>query len=104
MATTKQPTSSKPQLPPDPVAAAEQTIAALERDRAALVEAVTQDNIEMRKNAYAARVLHELTAVRSLAEIGERAREHDQRVKEIDCAITKAARAIMAERKRREAA
>jgi hypothetical protein len=44
----------------------------------------------MRKNAYAARVLHELTAVRSLAEIGERAREHDQRVKEIDCAITEA--------------
>src|SRR4029077_1576621 len=96
MATTKQPTSSKPQPPADPVAAAEQAISALERDRAVLVDARTRDDAEMQKNAYAARVLHELGAVRALSEIGERAREHDQRVKEIDAALV-TARSVLKE-------
>jgi hypothetical protein len=84
--TTKQPTRSKPQPPADPVAAAEQAIAALDRDRAALVAASADDDAEMQKNAYAARVLHEMGAVRALGEIAERAREHDQRLREIDAA------------------
>jgi hypothetical protein len=55
-----------------------------------LVEAATQDGIEMQKHAYAARVLHELGAVRVLSEIGERTREHDQRLREIDAALVTA--------------
>jgi hypothetical protein len=90
----KQQTAPKP--PANSVATAEQTIAALERDRAVLNEAVTQDDAAMRKHAYEARVLHELGAVRALAEIGERAREHDQRVKEIDAALV-TARSVLQE-------
>jgi hypothetical protein len=85
MATTKQ-QQTKPQAK-DPVADAEQTIAALERDRAVLIAARTQDDAEMQKVAYAGRVLHELSAVRALSEIRERTLEHDQRLREIDAAL-----------------
>jgi hypothetical protein len=90
--TTKQPTGSKPQ--PTSVAAAEQTIAALERDRAVLVAARTQDDGEMQKHAYAARVLHELGATRVLSEIRERTLEHDQRLREIDAAMATAEKVL----------
>jgi hypothetical protein len=99
-------TMSKQQKPlanPDPVVAAEQAIAALERDRAELVDACAQDGAEMQKNAYAARVLHELSATRALAEIGERGREHDQRLREIDAALV-TARSVLQEAQAAEVA
>jgi hypothetical protein len=80
----------KPPANPDPIADAEQAIAALERDRAVLVVARTQDDAEMQKHAYAARVHHEPGAVRALSEIGERTLEHDQRLREIDAALVTA--------------
>jgi hypothetical protein len=100
--TTKQPTSSKPQPLANSVATAEQAITALERDRAVLNAARTQDDAEMQKNAYAARVLHELSATRALSEIGERAREHDQRLREIDAALV-TARSVLEEAQAAEA-
>jgi hypothetical protein len=84
----KQQTAPKP--PANSVASAEQTIAALERDRAVLIAARTQDEAEMQKNAYAARVQHELGAISALREIGSRTLEHDQRLREIDAAIAEA--------------
>jgi hypothetical protein len=56
--TKQQAPSTKPQPPanPDPVAAAEQAIAALDRDRSALVAASVSDDVEMSKHAYAPRV------------------------------------------------
>jgi hypothetical protein len=94
MATTTKQQQTKP--PANPVADAEQTIATLERDRAVLIAARTQDDGEMQKHAYAARVLHELGAVRALSEIGERTREHDQRLREIDAALV-TARSVLQE-------
>jgi hypothetical protein len=88
MTVTKQQTAPKP--PADPVAAAEQAIAALEGDRAVLIAARTQDDAEMRKNAYAARVLCEIGATRALTEIRERTLEHDGRLREIDAALVTA--------------
>ena len=101
--TTKQPTSSKPQPLANSVATAEQAITALERDRAVLNAARTQDDAEMQKNAYAARVLHELSATRALSEIGERAREHVQRLREIDAALV-TARSVLQEAQAAEVA
>jgi hypothetical protein len=102
--TTKQPTSSKPQPPanPDPVATAEATLAALERDRAVLVAARTQDDAEMQKHAYAARVQHELGAIHALSEISGRTLEHDQRLREIDAALV-TARSVLKEAQAAEA-
>jgi hypothetical protein len=89
MATKPQTPGSKPQ-PPATVESAEQTIAALERDRAVLIAARTQDDAELQKNAYAARVLHELGASNTLREIADRARGHDQRLREIEAALVTA--------------
>jgi hypothetical protein len=89
--TTKQPTSSKPQPPAIPtVATAEEVLAALEQDRAAVVAARAADDTEMRRSAYSARVLHELEASRSLDEISKRSIERDQQLREIDCAVFEA--------------
>jgi hypothetical protein len=93
---------SKPQPPADPVAAAEQAIAALDRDRSALVAASAQDDAEMSKHAYAARVLHEMGATSALRGIGERVREHDQRLREIDAALV-TARSVLKEAQAGEA-
>src|SRR4249919_661691 len=86
-----QTTSSKTKLPAIPtVATAEEVLAALEQDRAAVVAARAADDTEMRKSAYSARVLHELEASRSLDEIGKRATEHDRRLRELDFAVFEA--------------
>jgi hypothetical protein len=98
--------SAKPKqqaTPPATVASAEQTIAALERDRAALVAASAADDAEMSKHAYAARVLHEMGATRALSEISDRAREHDQRLREIDAALV-TARSVLKEAQAAEVA
>jgi hypothetical protein len=83
------------------VADAEQAIAALERDRAALATARAQDDAEMQKHAYAARVQHEAGAVRVLNEIAERAIEHDQRLREVDAAMV-TAKSVLAEARQAE--
>jgi hypothetical protein len=84
----KQQTAPNP--PADPVTDAEQAIDVLERDRAVLIAARTQDDAAMQKHAYDARVLHELSATRALAEIRSRALEHDMRVREVDAALVTA--------------
>jgi hypothetical protein len=76
--------------PPGTVASAEAVLAALEQDRRQLVSARAADDAEMAKHAYQSHVLHELGASRSLDEIGKRAIERDQRLRELDCAIFEA--------------
>jgi hypothetical protein len=89
VAATRPRQQTKPPAIPT-VADAEAVLATLEQDRRQLVSARAADDAEMSKHAYAARVQHELEASRSLSEIGERARERDQQLREIDCAVFEA--------------
>jgi hypothetical protein len=112
MATTTKQQQTKPPAK-DPIAAAEQVLAALEQDRRQLVSARAADDAEMSKHAFAAHALHELGATERLGKITERAIERDGRLRSLDCAIfearerlaaAKAAEARAADRQKAEEA
>jgi hypothetical protein len=82
---TKQQTPSKP--PADPVADAQAVLTNLEVQREELVRARAADDAEMSRVSFAAHASRELSAIEALRAIGERGRERDQRLRELDCAI-----------------
>ena len=72
------------------VESAEQVLADLDARRRDLAAARAADDAERSKVAFRAHALHELEASRSLREIADRARGHDERLRELDCAIAEA--------------
>jgi hypothetical protein len=95
--TTKQQAPSKPKPSAIPtVAAAERILSDLDVQRRDLAAARAADDTELKKNAYGARILGELAAIEALRAIGERGRDRDQRIREIDAAIAEAGERLAA--------